>query len=276
MKYCTEYAALLDLFVDGELDTAEMERVQAHLEDCPGCRAYMDDALLIRAAFPDVEDVEVPEGFAAGVMERIRADGKKNAEAQKSGRRWLRTLVPLAACCTLVVLLSNGPKLFSGGGENGVNMSGSSSGADTGAGEPAEYAAPAGAPQETEAASEETVDGTPGLAAARGYAADIEQGQQNMLASTPAEFGEIESEAVYDDGMETIPVLTMTAQEAGELLNDWTLERETDGVRRYVLTAEQYGTLLAALAEDEDGAYAKVDRTESPDGTIIVEVTGPF
>lgn len=276
MKYCTEYAALLDLFVDGELDTAEMERVQAHLEDCPGCRAYVDDALLIRAAFPDVEDVEVPEGFAAGVMERIRADGKKNAEAQKSGRRWLRTLVPLAACCTLVVLLSNGPKLFSGGGENGVNMSGSSSGVDTGAGEPAEYAAPVGAPQETEAASEETVDGTPGLAAARGYAADIEQGQQNMLASTPAEFGEIESEAVYDDGMETIPVLTMTAQEAGELLNDWTLERETDGVRRYVLTAEQYGTLLAALAEDEDGAYAKVDRTESPDETIIVEVTGPF
>ena len=59
-------------------------------------------------------------------------------------------------------------------------------------------------------------------------------------------------------------------------MNDWTLERETDGVRRYVLTAEQYGTLLAALAEDEDGAYAKVDRTESPDGTIIVEVTGPF
>ncbi len=276
MKYCTEYAALLDLFVDGELDTAEMEQVQAHLEDCPGCRAYVDDALLIRAAFPDVEDVEVPEGFAAGVMERIRADGKKNAEAQKSGRRWLRTLVPLAACCALVALLSNGPKLFSGGTENGVSMSGSSSGVDMGAGEPAEYAAPAGAPQETEAASEGTADGVPGVAAARGYANDIVQDQQNMLASTPTEFGESEPEAVYDDGTEKIPALTMTVQEAGDLLNDWTLESETDGVRRYVLTAEQYGTLLAALAENEDSAYAKVDQTESLDGTIIVEVTGPF
>ena len=52
MKCCEEYAALLDPFVDGELTPEEMERVREHLEDCPGCRAYVDDALAIRAGFP--------------------------------------------------------------------------------------------------------------------------------------------------------------------------------------------------------------------------------
>ena len=64
MKYCEDCAALLDLYVDGELSPDDMDRVRAHLETCSGCRAYVDDALAIRAAFPDVEDTEVPTGFA--------------------------------------------------------------------------------------------------------------------------------------------------------------------------------------------------------------------
>ena len=61
MKCCEKYAALLDLFVDGELSAEEMGAVQAHLENCPGCQAYVDDALTVRAAFPQVEDTAVPE-----------------------------------------------------------------------------------------------------------------------------------------------------------------------------------------------------------------------
>ena len=53
MKYCEEYAALLDLFVDGELAPEDMKRVGDHLTGCPGCQAYVDDALAIRACFPD-------------------------------------------------------------------------------------------------------------------------------------------------------------------------------------------------------------------------------
>ena len=60
MKYCEHFAALLDPFVDGELSPEEMARVQAHLDECPACRTYVDDALAIRAAFPDAEDAEVP------------------------------------------------------------------------------------------------------------------------------------------------------------------------------------------------------------------------
>ena len=100
MKYCEEYAALLDLFVDGELAGDEMERVRAHLAECPGCQAYVDDALAIRACFPDAEETVVPEGFAEGVMERVReASGRerKIVEMKRRGvRRWLGTAAALA------------------------------------------------------------------------------------------------------------------------------------------------------------------------------------
>ena len=105
MKYCEEFAALLDSYVDGELSGEEAARMQAHLETCPGCRRYVDDALAIRAAFPEVEETEVPEGFAEGVMAAVR-----EAEARRSGGRrrvlyWRKVLLPLAACFVVVLVL---------------------------------------------------------------------------------------------------------------------------------------------------------------------------
>ena len=73
MKYCEEYAALLDAFYDGECTPAEAEQVRLHLAECPGCRAYLDELAIISAGFPGEEDVEVPEGFADGVMTAISA-----------------------------------------------------------------------------------------------------------------------------------------------------------------------------------------------------------
>lgn len=107
MRPCNEYAALLDLYVDGELPPQEMVRVQEHLDRCPGCRAYVDDALAIRAAFPDVEDTEVPEGFAESVCAVIQASD--TAPKRNRRRRWAKTLIPMAACCAIVVLLSRLP-----------------------------------------------------------------------------------------------------------------------------------------------------------------------
>lgn len=118
MKYCEEYTALLDLFVDGELPLAEMERVRAHLAVCPGCRGYVDDALAIRAGLSDVEDTVVPEGFAGSVMERVRRDAGRSAKTvelkRRSVRRWTGALAALAACCALVILVRTGGSVKSG------------------------------------------------------------------------------------------------------------------------------------------------------------------
>ena len=108
MKSCEEYAALLDLYVDGELSPQEMLQVRTHLENCPGCQAYVEDALAIRAAFPEAEDVEVPSGFAESVCAVIQAG---TAPRRRRRALWVKTALPMAACCAIVVLLANLPGL---------------------------------------------------------------------------------------------------------------------------------------------------------------------
>lgn len=111
MKYCEQYAALLDLFVDGELSLEEMLEVQAHLDECPTCRAYVDDALTMRAAFPDAEHTEVPEGFAAGVMAAIQADSTARPASPRKKKKtpWAGVVASLAACCAIVIVQQFGP-----------------------------------------------------------------------------------------------------------------------------------------------------------------------
>ena len=103
MDTCQEFAALLDLYADGELPPAEAERVQAHLETCGVCRSYVDDIQAIRAAFPTIEDTPVPEGFADGVMAAIRAG--KAPRKRQSAPRWARVALPLAACLAIFAVV---------------------------------------------------------------------------------------------------------------------------------------------------------------------------
>lgn len=104
MKYCEEYAALLDAFVDGELTPGEADRVREHLKACGGCRSYVDAALAIRDAFPALENVDVPAGFADGVMASIRAETHKKRKTP-----WGKVLLPMAACLAIVVALQSIP-----------------------------------------------------------------------------------------------------------------------------------------------------------------------
>lgn len=121
MNGCEDFLELLDSFLDGELPPDQMLRVQAHLDACPACRDYVDGALTLRAAFPSVEDADVPEGFAENVMERVRASTPKPAALHR--RRWMSAVAALAACCAIVILLRFGPVGMSGGlAENTARM----------------------------------------------------------------------------------------------------------------------------------------------------------
>ena len=121
MNGCEDFLELLDSFLDGELPPDQMLRVQAHLDACPACRDYVDGALTLRAAFPSVEDADVPEGFAENVMEHVRASALKPAALHR--RRWMSAVAALAACCAIVILLRFGPVGMSGGlAENTARM----------------------------------------------------------------------------------------------------------------------------------------------------------
>ena len=100
MRSCGEYELLISAFLDGELSGEERVELADHLTACPACQQYFDDLVAMHDAF-DREEVPVPDGFAQGVMDRVR-------ETPQNGKvirfpHWQRWTA-LAACCALVAV----------------------------------------------------------------------------------------------------------------------------------------------------------------------------
>ena len=271
MKYCEDYAALLDLYVDGELSPEDMDRVRAHLETCSGCRAYVDDALAIRAAFPDVEDTEVPTGFAESVMSAVQAAAQERPAApQAKKRHWGRVLLPLAACCAIVILLhgvtgsKNSPVEFATASSSATDTATTESesiaeteeaAAEAPAETPADGAADGGAAPETRVAFTTSDAGT--------CASVNDQASSKALPETGvvevpagAAVPEAQAEEPEEAGVEAassvsaFATLRLTTAQAGELLAEHAPVSDADGVLCYELSREDYDALLAALADN--------------------------
>ena len=259
MKYCENFAALLDPFVDGELSPDEMARVQAHLDGCPACRAYVDDALAIRASFPDAEDTPVPDGFAESVMARIRAEAASQAEAapqKKTSRPWLKALASLAACCAIVLLAA---PMFSHSSKT--------------------EAAPAEAPAaaaDTAASTERAMEFALTEEAPAGESA--EESREDLASSklydaAPAPSAADSGATAYCTEADTTSWLTLTAEEAGSLLADFTPAEETETELRYELTSGELETLLAALSEAGIVPSGELHPAEMEGSYVLVIVT---
>ena len=260
MKYCENFAALLDPFVDGELSPDEMARVQAHLDGCPACRAYVDDALAIRASFPDAEDTPVPDGFAESVMARIRAEAASQAEAapqKKTSRPWLKALASLAACCAIVLLAA---PMFSHSSKT--------------------EAAPAEAPAaaaDTAASTERAMEFALTEEAPAGESAeesreDLASSKLYDAAPSPSAAADSGATAYFTEA-DPASWLTLTAEEAGSLLADFTPAAETATELRYELTSGELETLLAALSEAGIVPSGELHPAEMEDSYVLVIVT---
>ena len=271
MKYCEDCAALLDLYVDGELSHDEIDRVRAHLETCPGCRAYVDDALAIRAAFPDVEDTEVPAGFAESVMSAVQAAAQERPAApQAKKRHWGRVLLPLAACCAIVILLhgvtgsKNSPVEFATASSSATDTATTESesiaeteeaAAEAPAETPADGAADGGAAPETRVAFTTSDAGT---GASVNDQASSKALPETGVVEVPAGAAvpEAQAEEPEEAGVEAassvsaFATLRLTTAQAGELLAEHTPVSDADGVLCYELSREDYDALLAALADN--------------------------
>ena len=297
MKYCEDCAALLDLYVDGELSPDDMDRVRAHLETCPGCRAYVDDALAIRAAFPDVEDTEVPTGFAESVMSAVQAAAQERPAApQAKKRHWGRVLLPLAACCAIVILLhgvtgsKNSPVEFATASSSATDTATTESesiaeteeaAAEAPAETPADGAADGGAAPETRVAFTTSDAGT---GASVNDQASSKALPETGVVEVPAGAAvpEAQAEEPEEAGVEAassvsaFATLRLTTAQAGDLLAEHAPVSDADGVLCYELSREDYDVLLAALADtgitpEPDAESAASDGAMS-DGFALVYV----
>lgn len=223
MKLCEEYAALLDLYVDGELSLEELEQVQTHLDACPACRAYVDDALAVSAAFPDPEETEVPDGFAESVMARIRAEAPAAPKKQKK-TPWVGVLASLVACCAIVFLQQNGP--LSGAANDTATYDTAAEAAEAAPADAEDWFAADGAEPEGDS------NGTP-----------VPQAEPRAVEDSTV--NETESAKTADG-----EALVLTAAEAGDLLTSFTPVEETEDALCYRLTEEDYQSLLDALPEE--------------------------
>lgn len=281
MTNCKVFAALLDLYVDGELSPEEMLRVRDHLDECPACRAYVDDALAIRASFPDAEDTEIPDGFTEAVMTAVRQRGTP----AKASRRtpWKKMLLPLAACFAVAVLVLPLRDLLSGGAK--MESAASLAAMDTAVAESA-VEEPAEAPEaEAPAALEQGA-----LKSAEITAEDAAPQEKKAIdlyetAGTEAQDGgsaepaagqaaEEEAPAMAAYSGSPFPCATVTLPPEGlqlDLLAGRTPDRESEGQAEFDLTAQEYDTLLAQL--DESGLdYTAQETADGNSGLVLVIV----
>lgn len=241
-----EHTALLDAFVDGQLTAEEMTEVQAHLAECPDCRAYVDDALTIRASFPTEEEPALPEGFAGRVMQAVAKAPQSRPKKQPWGR-----LAAAAACLALVILV-----------QHGVGTSSLSGSTDTAAYaadcETAESTAPRSAETPSAAAADscrpmDTPADSGGESAAAGdRQADKKErdGADYSIQSASQGTGDgVTIETTSEDDAE-FPTVQMSAADLGDLLDDRIpTEQEDTGTVRYLLTRAEFDHLQEKLAE---------------------------
>lgn len=224
MNTCGFDAALLDLFLDGALSPEEMGTVQAHLDTCPDCQAYVDDVLAMREFFPDEDDVELPADFTAQVMDAVAKTPQSRPRRQPWGK-----LAAAAACLAVIVLVQ----------QTTLPMSNSKPAAAPFAA-PAEAAVEACADMEEPAAEEKRTL----TAAASSFSAAA--ANDGLETAKEAPMAPATGSTVSDMGDATL-LITATESEVGALPEDLTPVESAPGYACYLLKAED--PFVAVLAE---------------------------
>ena len=255
-----ENTALLDAFVDGELTSDEMIQVQAHLDECPACQAYVDDALAIRAAFPTEDDIPLPADFTENVMRSVAKAPQSRPKRQPWGK-----LAAAAACLAVIVLVQHGA-LGSTGSTDSSAAYDTAAVMDVAAAE----SAPAERSMDSPSAgteSEETADNSAeAFTATSGGSLETQKskdtaaytsgsGQSGIQVDLPSASEDTAQEngasvTVGPFNQADLPTVHVSAADIGDLLDGREpAETENSGTLRYLLTRQEYDDLVAELAD---------------------------
>ena len=293
MERCERFEELLSQRLDQPLLPEEERELEDHLAHCPGCRALAADLEQLCGQFACLEELPAPEGFAQGVMDRIRALEPEPAPAEtpevpeeKAGPteekvvplrrqmpRWARTAAALAACCVL------GFGVYQAGLIDQISpaaQSGESTGASSGV---AAYASPVPGEETSGAAAtlpapEEGQQPVYDSRAQQGAGAGTEEedhaSTQKRSAQTPAH-----SQTATGDQPVTVPPSLNEVQNAAGDTGDTSGNTDSVVGDQAILMAPQPGglTLLQLPRGAEEVLDEETAWTDNGDGTRSCTIT---
>ena len=69
---CTEEVELITDYLEDALPDAKRERLELHLETCPGCTEYLEQMRSIAGQLGDLREAQLPAEMRAGLIESFR------------------------------------------------------------------------------------------------------------------------------------------------------------------------------------------------------------
>jgi mycothiol system anti-sigma-R factor len=99
---CRTASALIDAYLDGELDRAEARALEAHLDACPACAAALAESDALRRA---LRDPALRQAAPQELRERVQATLTQSATSDRTASYRPRSIRPawwqLAAACVV-------------------------------------------------------------------------------------------------------------------------------------------------------------------------------
>lgn len=115
MPDCTRYEELCSASLDNALSKEEKQELEAHLAECPACRAYMDDLRAMKTLWKGLE-ISAPESLHERIMGQITQEMNATVvqmPAKQRRRPPVFTMLAAAAACVLLAVTGNLNGLFS-------------------------------------------------------------------------------------------------------------------------------------------------------------------
>lgn len=115
---CEKYEKWISDSLDGELSAKRSRRLDSHLAQCPGCRAYQERLRLLQQEALRLESPDIQpsywEEFSGKLASRLRAGRPERAGLRLGWRSWRSAwagaAVLIALAFSLVLILRRGPQ----------------------------------------------------------------------------------------------------------------------------------------------------------------------
>ena len=69
---CTEEVEVMTDYLEGALPPAEVERLEAHLENCPGCTEYLEQMWTLAGGLGGLREDSIPAGMRDELLGAFR------------------------------------------------------------------------------------------------------------------------------------------------------------------------------------------------------------